>query len=442
MFVLDLVIVSKEIEQYVEELNIDKELQWTPSRNYKGQLKFPDHFALLLTLNIPMANTKHIPTKKNIIWNTKKQNGWERYKAITENNKELDRATNMESDDPEVIWKIIDTQMTKAKFASFGKVKIKSKGKDEKELEALQQYKIQISTDAEHNEKESKVEKIDTEMANVIEKIQSKQFERDLNKLENVKKDKGKAAAVFTLKEKILGKKKIGQEPTILKDPDTGKELSKPDEIKKASLNYCIKLLTNRRPKEEYRDIIEDLEKVHKERMNEKVEDDIEELPVETFVRIFNYLKSKPGNKYDFIIKSGNSLLASIFKLFQIIWKGERIPDAWRESLLTQLFKGRGDFRECDSQRFIHEKNCILKFFQQIVMFYTKPIVYQNMTKFQIACKPGHRPAEHLFVVKSVMTLYKAHNKGLIYSSFDLRKFYDSEKLTDCMAALYSRQVK
>ena len=95
MSVLDLIIVSKEIEQYVVELNIDKELQWTPSRNYKGQLKFPDHFALLLTLNIPMANTKHIPTKKNIIWNTKKQNGWERYKAITENNKELDRATNM-----------------------------------------------------------------------------------------------------------------------------------------------------------------------------------------------------------------------------------------------------------------------------------------------------------------------------------------------------------
>ena len=151
--------------------------------------------------------------------------------------------------------------MMKAKFASFGKVKIKSKGKDEKELEALQQYRIQISTDAEHNDKESKVEKIDTEMANVIEKIQSKQFQMNLKKLEDVKKDKGKAAAVFTLKEKILGKKKIGQEPTILKDPDTGKELSKHDEIKEASLNYCVQLLTNLQPKDEYREIIEDLER-------------------------------------------------------------------------------------------------------------------------------------------------------------------------------------
>ena len=75
-------------------------------------------------------------------------------------------------------------------------------------------------------------------------------------------------------------------------------------------------------------------------------------------------------------------------------------------------------------------------------MSYTKPIVYKNMSKFQIACKPGHRPSEHLFVVKSVMALYNSLNKGLIFSSFDLRKFYDSEKLTDCMAALHSRQVK
>ena len=229
--VLDLVIVSKEIEKYITELVIDKNLNWTPARNQKGKLKHTDHFSLFLTLNIPMLNNKNRPTKKQIIWNTKKHNGWEKYKEITENNKELERATAMETEDPETVWNIIDRQMTKAKFASFGKVKVKSKDENDMELESLQLQKIQIARNQEDKEKESKLENIDNKMANVISTIQSNQFERDLKILEGVRREKGKAAAVFKLKEKILGKKKGGQEPTVLKDPATGKELTKLEEI-------------------------------------------------------------------------------------------------------------------------------------------------------------------------------------------------------------------
>ena len=307
----------------------------------------------------------------------------------------------------------------------------------------LTKKKLQINNNCEEESKERKLDEVDAKMADVLYKIESKQFESDMNKLKEIKREKGKAAAVFKLKEKILGKKKVGQEPAVIKDPETGFEITKAEEIKQVTLNYCVKLLTNREPKEAYRETIEQLERDHEERMKEKVEEDLEELPFDVFMKILNDLKNKPGGKYDFITKSGYNLLSSIFNLFQIIWRSERIPDDWRESLLTQLFKGgQKDFRELDSQRFIHEKNSILKFFQQIVMFYTKPLIYKNMSKFQIACKPGHRPSEHLFVVKSIMALFKEKNKPLIFSSFDLRKFYDSEKLTDCLSELYSCQVK
>ena len=165
---------------------------------------------------------------------------------------------------------------------------------------------------------------------------------------------------------KIIGKKNPGQEPTVLKDPTTGKELTRPEDIKNASLKYCVNLLTNRKPKEEYRDVIENLEKIHQERMKEEVEEDIEELPLDIFIKTLNYLKSKPGNKYDFIIKAGGSLLSSIFNLFQIIWRCETMPDAWSESVLTQIYKGHGDFQDCDSQPFIHEKKCVLNFFSKL----------------------------------------------------------------------------
>ena len=64
------------------------------------------------------------------------------------------------------------------------------------------------------------------------------------------------------------------------------------------------------------------------------------------------------------------------------------------------------------------------------------------MSKYQIACRPGHRPSEHLFVVKSVINHYKSKKKGLIATSFDLKKFFDFENLEDVMNSLYRLNVK
>ena len=63
------------------------------------------------------------------------------------------------------------------------------------------------------------------------------------------------------------------------------------------------------------------------------------------------------------------------------------------------------------------------------------------MPKFQIACVPGHRASEHLFVIKSVFLYYQTKNKGLILSSFDIMTFFDSENIYDCMNELYNSKV-
>ena len=75
-------------------------------------------------------------------------------------------------------------------------------------------------------------------------------------------------------------------------------------------------------------------------------------------------------------------------------------------------------------------------------MSYAKETLFQNMSKYQIACKPGHRPSEHLFVIKSVISFYQNEGQGILMNSFDLRKFYDSEHIFDCMGELYSSQLK
>ena len=71
--------------------------------------------------------------------------------------------------------------------------------------------------------------------------------------------------------------------------------------------------------------------------MKERIVNDIEELPLITFLKTLDMITKKPGNKYNFITKSGESLKWALFNLFQIIWRTKRIPKGWYESTLTQI---------------------------------------------------------------------------------------------------------
>ena len=53
---LDLVFVSGNLAQYIESLQIDRELKWTPCREInKTELQYSDHYALICTFkDIPL----------------------------------------------------------------------------------------------------------------------------------------------------------------------------------------------------------------------------------------------------------------------------------------------------------------------------------------------------------------------------------------------------
>ena len=206
---MDIVIVSTNLTQYIEELKIDNKLEWTPYRAVKGKLKYPDHYGLLLSFKgLPSKETKSFPGRKSVIWNTRKRGGWDVYKQRTENNERLYKVVESNEEDPEKVLKCIEKELTSVKFASFGKVKHSSKSKEQKKLDTLQTEKIKVSDEEQVNKNEI-IESIDKEMTSVLKSIENKKFEKDINQLESIKKSKGRAAATFSLKKMIVGKKKI-----------------------------------------------------------------------------------------------------------------------------------------------------------------------------------------------------------------------------------------
>ena len=141
---------------------------------------------------------------------------------------------------------------------------------------------------------------------------------------------KGKSASNLKLIDEFFGKNKQPQDPIVLKDPDTGKQVVTPEEIKKVSLNYCKNLLNNKDPKEAYVDHVKHMELMHDIRMRETIEDDLKEMPLEAFNKAVEAIKRKQG-KYDFFKKAGNTLYPALWNLFSTVWKTENIPSKWTE---------------------------------------------------------------------------------------------------------------
>ena len=128
---LDLVIVSAELEEHVDEMVIDSSRKFTPFRRHSnGKISYSDHFGISVTfknLNHHSSNNKFV--KKYTRWNTNKQNGWNIYKDLTTNNVRFEQIASSPSTDPDELMRKISRELEAVKYKSFGKVKVKNKMK-------------------------------------------------------------------------------------------------------------------------------------------------------------------------------------------------------------------------------------------------------------------------------------------------------------------------
>ena len=253
---------------------------------------------------------------------------------------------------------------------------------------------------------------------------QSDLFKEKIMKLKETKSVKGKAAAVFQLRDDVLGGKDSSSEPSVMTDPCSKKMIHSPEEIKSVSLRYCKNLLTNRPAREPYEEDLAMKDMLHYHHLNEIVANDYEHLTVDQFEETLSTLLKKKPTKYEFILRGGPALKRAVFHLFQVAWSTEVIPSTWHKSTLIQLFKGKGERTSLENFRHIHIKEDIPKMFGHLVMSAARDKLFSSMSKFQIGAKPGHRPQEHLFVLKSLIALELQSNNTFFLSLYDISTFF------------------
>ena len=276
---------------------------------------------------------------------------------------------------------------------------------------AIDKLNIQMNESTNHEDKN----KIEEEIAKEILKQKSDKLVKEIGELKNL--SSGRSTKVFRIKEKIMGKKKQGQVPEAIEDVETGEMLVEKDDITNMSLKYCVKLLTNKDPPEGFEKKMDSLVKIHDVRMkiqneseSESEDEEDSKLTKIEFENLIQKFKSKNKHAYDFLTKAGEGLQETIFKICELIWNSENIPEQFDLTTIIQLWKGKGRRESLLSQRFIHSKPWFPRLFEGLVVQKITPKLVKNMSKFQIACKPGHRSQEHLFVMKSMIGLH--HKMG------------------------------
>ena len=244
---LDLIIVSKELVKHLDTFIIDKEQSFTPFRASKGRQVYPDHYAVQVVFkDIPTVRKEQRNNDKVTQWNLNKEGGWKQYYELTECNKKLRDITNDNAITATRAMSVLESEMTKIKFRSFGKVSYSRRETriSNKEVDRLQREKMLLKAD----KKESHIKEVNDRLTAEIIKQQRINLEKEIGELRKMHSRKGKSAALFSLKEKVTGGRKMMQEVTAVIDPETNTEITNAEKIKEISLKYCTDLLSNRSP--------------------------------------------------------------------------------------------------------------------------------------------------------------------------------------------------
>jgi hypothetical protein len=140
------------------------------------------------------------------------------------------------------------------------------------------------------------------------------------------------------------------------------------------------------------------------------------------------------------LLKSGGpALCVFLTHLFNIIWKAECVPTAWRKGVIVSLYKA-GDRTDCGNYRPITLLPVIDKLFAAILAARLQSTV--ALHDHQFAFRPRRGTMDPLFILSSLLQHRKAtkHNTHAFF--LDIKKAYDTVWHSGLLFKLHRKGVR
>ena len=133
----------------------------------------------------------------------------------------------------------------------------------------------------------------------------------------------------------------------------------------------------------------------------------------------------------------GELAIDFLTRLFNKIFKDERMPDEWRRSVLVPIFKNIGDVQSCSNYRGIKLISYTMKLWKRVVEARLRREV--KISEQQYGFMPRKSTTDAMFALRVLMEKYREGQKELYCVFLDLEKAYDKvprEELWYCMRKL------